>query len=203
MGPSHRKPRDPVTPNPLPERRHSNMDRTFTVFVLGDWRVGRTSFINAIFPGSDPQQNSRSSFVTVDNVELKIILKDNLLSDYGHLASSIFFPPPDGCFIMFDLSNLASFIHCSEIIRGYHGLNQSLPANFKEKILLGNKSDLLADQKVVKEEDISKLKDSENLSYYEISTKNTGDSNLHESFRAMCRMLMRKRGIGVNLNNSS
>lgn len=168
---------------PAEQKIANKRDYTFKIAVLGDPSVGKTSSIMRYTDRAF--RRSYIPTVGVNITEKKIETLDSSMSIMiwdlaGHIKFQTirkhYYSGATGILLLFDLTNLESFLSISE---WYRDINRQFEQTPIPIILVGNKSDLLSERKVSSEL-IQNLVKETALQYIETSAK-TGQ-NIDSAF---------------------
>jgi small GTP-binding protein len=185
-------------------------DFLFKTVVVGNSKTGKTSIIQRYFPGIFEFNVKYSQTIGVGfgatDLTIQTILRERI-EDYkvriqimetsAHDRFSderpIFYGGSYGVFLIFDLSNKASFL---ALPKWAEEVRNALDDQQISMILIGNKNDL-KEEKVVSSEEISKYlnavynKLGKQMPYYEVSAK-TGE-NIKEIFQHMVALMIKRQ----------
>lgn len=160
----------------------------FKVIFVGNSGSGKTSIITRYIQGDFQKNVTPTIAVAFFRKKISYSTSDNKQEEYWlHVwdtggqerfdsITPVYMRGSNGAFIVFDLSNRQSFL---QIKKWYGKLKME-----KEKgcsiVLVGNKSDLGTEKKVIKKEEIEKLKEELDVDYIETSAKEGW--NIEEAF---------------------
>lgn len=180
-------------------------DSTYTLklLVVGDYGVGKTSFINQFvektFYETQPATigiDFKTKIVKIHNHKTKVQLWDTVGQEkYNSVATSLL-AKANGIILMFDVTNYDSFSNLHTWIEMIN--DKCDKANI---LIVGNKSDL-TERKCVSAGDMTRAHS--DYHYKEVSAK-TG-SGIHEAIKDMLKLVLSNNGnsfMSLTLNESS
>jgi len=164
---------------------------TFEVILLGDIRVGKTSFVNRYY--KDIFSESQLSTVGISNYikQLTINKKNIYLKIYDtsgqeryRAIAKNFYHGADGILLFYDITSKKSF---DSIGNWIESINESIKTSEIGLLIIGNKSDL-EENREVSEEMRKKLEKSQNVEIIETSAKN--NINIDISFNKLIEKML-------------
>ena len=164
---------------------------TFEVILLGDIRVGKTSYVNRYY--KDTFSESQLSTVGISNYikQLTINKKNIYLKIYDtsgqeryRAIAKNFYQGADGILLFYDITSKKSF---DSIGNWIESINESIKTSEKGLLIIGNKSDL-EENREVNEEMRKKLEKSQNVEIIETSAKN--NINIDISFNKLIEKML-------------
>lgn len=178
----------------------------FKLILIGDANIGKTSLINRYVTNTFSESyictigvDFMMKSVLYENQTLKLQIWDTAgMERYKQLTTS-YYRGAQGAIVCFDVTNRASFESVSKWIDNFCQFNN--PIFERIIILVGNKSDLVEEREVSKEE-IDKYVKVNNYEYYETSAK-TGN-NVDELFFNLAVKLYKcyRDNMNQQINNS-
>ena len=179
-------------------------DSTYTMklLVLGDYGVGKTSFINQFvdktFYETQPPTigiDFRTKIIKIQNNTTKVQLWDTLGQEKYHSVATSLLTKANGIILMFDITNYTSF---SNLHKWIEMINDKCDkANI---LIVGNKSDLI-ESKCISQEDMQVYNA---YNYKEVSSK-TG-SGIHDAIKDILKLILSNNGksfMSLTLDESS
>ena len=169
--------------------------KQYKIIILGDFGVGKTSFIDKYFSGTHNKNGKRETYKFEDEIHKKIIQIDENITveihmwdtadqeKYGNLIKK-YYIDSFGAFIVFDLTNKKSFKNLPKWIKN---IKDYCPKDIV-CCFIGNKSDLTKERKVTFEVAKDFVKDD---LYYEVSSK-TG-TNVSLAFEQLAYNIVEKQ----------
>ena len=171
------------------------------ISLLGDKNVGKTSIVTAYTKNEFSYETLATtgidtSFIkkTFDNVEYTIKIFDTVGQERYNSISTTTIQMAHGFFMVFALDNRKSYeriVHWINYISDY--------VNLQEKILyiIGNKSDVKPEERVVTKEEAEEFSKNKNAKYFETSalTRN----GINDAFEEMFKDAYKKRN---NMNSN-
>ena len=164
---------------------------TFDVILLGDIRVGKTSFVNRYY--NHTFSESKLSTVGISNYtkQLTINKKNIYLKIYDtsgqeryRAIAKNFYQGADGILLFYDITSKQSF---DSIGNWIESINESIKTSEIGLLIIGNKSDL-EEIREVSEEMRKKLEKSQNVEIIETSAKN--NINIDISFNKLIEKML-------------
>ena len=172
----------------------------FKLLLVGNASVGKTSlffrFINNKF------LNSYSSTIGVDfqtkiyehkGYKIKLQIWDTAGQERFHSITSNYFHGADGILFIYDITNINSFEGVKDWIKESEDYDNNI-----QKILLGNKCDLIDSREVQKEEAALFCKEKK-MDFYETSAKE--NINLDEAFKKIVELIFKAKKAQNYLSN--
>ena len=165
-----------------------NEETILKIIILGSSEVGKTSIMNRYF-NNDFSPNLLSTigidfktkYFKFDDEKIKFYFIDTAGQEKFRAISVNYLKGTNGVILVFDLTKLETFYLIQNWINDIIQNNQE---NIS-KILLGNKSDLIDERNVIKEE-AEKLANDLGCKYYEASAK-TGE-NIFEALNEIAEL---------------
>ncbi|NVM29058.1 MAG: GTP-binding protein [Candidatus Helarchaeota archaeon] len=165
----------------------------FKIIVCGDPSVGKTSTVlrftdNAFKKTYIPTMgvNVSEKRIQLENARVEFIIWDIAGQSKFQMMRKHFYQGAEGKLLIFDLTRPKTF---NDINKWYQDINSHLKGEFRG-FLLGNKSDLVDQRKVTKEE-ISKLAKELNIDYIETSA--LSGENINNAFHKLGHFLVEER----------
>ena len=147
-------------------------DHEIKLVLVGDSNVGKTAMIKRYINNCYKDEHMSTvgidfyvKYVNIEGEKIKINLWDTAGQERFKTVTSAIYRKADGVVLVYDLSNQDSF---NNILTWYEEAKAVCDCSF---ILVGNKSDLNNDLKVVKLEDANLLCEKLNVSLIETSSK--------------------------------
>lgn len=172
------------------------LDDIYKIVLLGDSRVGKTTFLSQYIPEGKNLNRSK-----VNDMEAKIEILGNrkvdiqvwdLSGDPSYRAvSDIYFKKALGAFIFFDISNQASFSSLGSWVKDLTSVNPNCKI-----MIVGNKSDLrskLTGIQSVSKQEASEFASKANASYKEVSSLK--GEEVQAAFKEMIRAIDSERAV--------
>ena len=184
----------------------SNLSYKF--LVLGDQMVGKTSvlerYINRTFKSNyllTIGMDKRFKRLEVNNTDVDIFITDTAGQERFRSLTKMFYKGADGILVGFSLTEAKTLESVNYWI---NEINQNCSKEYPiSLVLFGNKCDDKENIQV-KQEDIDKIKDKYNLTYFETSAKD--NINIQNIFEYLTKMTIIKRknlqNIGLSDNAS-
>ena len=119
--------------------------------------------------------------INVDGKKIHILTWSTTGQERFNLITSCYIKHFDGCFFIFDVTDIDSFKHLDNWIDLYKYNSQK-----KIMIILGNKADIK--ERVIKSEEAKNFAKERGLPYFETSSKTI--QNINEDFETMVRMIL-------------
>jgi len=159
----------------------------FKVVLVGDSRVGKTAFLKRFTEANFTTDmhptigvDLRMHDFKVDGKNVKLEIWDTAGQERFRTITTSYFRGAQGILLVYDVTDRRSF----ESIRNWVSQIQQHADVHVNKILVGNKCDML-DEKVVSTEEGQKLAKEFGIDFWEASAKN--DINVEQSFISIAR----------------
>ena len=151
------------------------------IILLGDVSVGKTSIIGRYIDNSFDEKykctiqvECKTKIIDIDSYNaVKMNIWDTCGQERFRILTKQYYRECHGAIIVFDLTNKKSFDYVKNWIEELH---KYAPENVSI-VIVGNKSDLTIEKKVTMEE-ITKLIETNNYLYYNVSAKNGNNISL-------------------------
>lgn len=166
-------------------------DVLYRLVLIGDSGVGKTalllrysdnmfhtSFITTI--GID----FRIKTIEVDGKRVKLQIWDTAGQEQFHSVASSYYRNAHGIMLIYDITSAESFIHIS---KWASNISNNAPTNVKQ-VLVGNKSDMGENKRVIEKDRGKTLADELNMSFLETSAKT--DTNVDVAFEVITQLIM-------------
>ena len=177
----------------FPEKKIEKITYRFKIIVLGDPEVGKTSLVlrytkNAFRRSYLPTigVNVSEKTMKVNNVVVQFVVWDIAGQTKFQITRRPFYKGAQGVLLVFDQTNLESFYNLSNWYQDIMREREDDDDSQLYGLILGNKSDLVSERKVSKENAI-KFAQELNFGYIETSAL-TGD-NVEQTFKTMAEAL--------------
>ncbi len=162
------------------------------LLLVGDSNVGKTSLLLKYTDDSYPLEHVatvgieyRIKIFDYKNFKIKLQIWDTAGQERFHSITNNFFRNADGILFVFDLTNSKSFEGAINWIKEAEEVG-----NFFQKLLIGNKSDLI-DQRVITKEESEKFANEKNICFFETSAKE--NINLKEAFNKIIELIFKNK----------
>ena len=162
------------------------------LLLVGDSNVGKTSLLLKYTDDSYPLEHVatvgieyRIKIFDYKNFKIKLQIWDTAGQERFHSITNNFFRNADGILFVFDLTNSKSFEGAINWIKEAEEVG-----NFFQKLLIGNKSDLI-DQRVITKEEAEKFANEKNICFFETSAKE--NINLKEAFNKIIELIFKNK----------
>ncbi|XP_072159764.1 ras-related protein Rab-37 [Bemisia tabaci] len=184
-------------PNKNPNQLYEATDLNCKVMLLGDSGVGKTCLLvrfrdNCFLSGnfiSTVGIDFRNKVVQVDDAKVKLQIWDTAGQERFRSVTHAYYRDAHALLLLYDVSNKTSF----DNIRAWLGEIKEYAQNDVVIMLLGNKADCAASERLVRKEDGERLAREYHVPFMETSAK-TG-LNVELAFMAIARdLLARKTG---------
>ena len=178
-------------------------ENNFRILILGDFAVGKTSFMFRYlddifnpFTLSSIGIDLRIKELERNNEKIFLKIFDTAGQERFHSLVINYYKGADGIILIYDISNLDTF---KSIKNWIEGINENI--NIKEIgfIIVGNKCDLPEDEKKVTDEMKKNLENSLNIKIIEASAKN--NINVNESFEKLVDKMMELKKNKEHINS--
>ena len=168
----------------------------FKFLVLGEQRIGKTSiierYVNRCFKGNyiaTIGMDIRMKRLEINKNDINISITDTAGQERFRSLTKMFYKGADGILVGFDLT-------APDTLEQVNYWISQIDANGSKDypislVLFGNKCDDKENIKV-KDEDIQKMKEKYNLSYFETSAKD--GTNVQKVFEQLTKMTLKTRG---------
>lgn len=170
----------------------TDTDLTYKLVILGDSGVGKTCLLlkfrdNTFLSGnfiSTVGIDYRNKVVDIDGTKVKLQIWDTAGQERFRSVTHAYYRDAHALLLLYDVTNKSSF----ENIRAWLGEIKEYAQDDVVIMLLGNKTDCKASERVIRKEDGEKLAKEYNVAFMETSAK-TG-LNVDLAFTAIARELL-------------
>jgi small GTP-binding protein len=146
---------------------------TFRTVTIGDSAVGKTSVVNKFIRGRfDPSEKNTVGALydtfteQIDGRDVEVQIWDTAGQEQYRSLTPVYFRSAAAAFLIFDLSNRASFDHLDDWVESFRNSSSDRALLF----LVGNKCDLADDRKVT-EDEAREWAEAHNCPYSETSAR--------------------------------
>ena len=167
-------------------------DLNIKLIIVGDSSVGKTSillkYIDDIFPDHHVATigvEYKNKIFEYRGFNIKLQIWDTAGQERFHSITKNFFHNADGIFFVYDITNNRTFKGVKNWIKEAEEVENSF-----EKILIGNKCDLI-DEREVNPEEVEAYCKIKNITFYETSAKN--NINLKEVFDKIVELILKDK----------
>ena len=167
-------------------------DLDIKLIIVGDSSVGKTSillkYIDDIFPDryvATIGVECKIKIFKYKGFNIKLQIWDTAGQERFHSITKNFFHNVDGIFFVYDITNNRTFKGVKNWIKEAEEVGNSF-----EKILIGNKCDLI-DEREVNPEEVEAYCKIKNIKFYETSAKN--NINLKEVFDKIVELILKDK----------
>ena len=177
----------------------ANQDKLiqFKFLVLGEGKIGKTSlierYVNKTFKANyiaTIGMDIRMKRLEINNRDVNISITDTAGQERFRSITKMFYKGADGILVGFDMTDPNTLEQVNYWISQIEeNSNKDYPVSL---VLFGNKCDDKENIKV-KEEDISKMKEKYNLSFFQTSAKD--GTNVQNVFQHLTKITLKKRGL--------
>lgn len=172
----------------------NNVSEKLNIFMLGDSRVGKTSFLTKYVNNSFKEDNLSTIGIdfVVKKIELeggkKITLKfyDTAGQENYRALSFNLLKSADGLFLMYDITNIKTFDEINTWIKSIRNVKED---NFPI-VLIGNKCDL-KENRIVDNEEGQKLAQDNGFPFLETSCKE--GTNIEKAVKILVSKILEKK----------
>ena len=178
----------------MSEEEENKYEYIFKIILIGSSSVGKSSilqrYIQKVFNESYSCTIGVDFFmksIDVGEKSIKLQLWDTAGTEKFRSITTSYYRGANAAFVVFDLTSKPTFDCLSEWIENYY--KYSNPDSKKNVILIGNKCDLI-DKREVKQEEIEKFINDNNIMYFETSAKN--GKNIDECFYYIAEKLVKE-----------
>ena len=162
------------------------------ILIVGDSNVGKTSLLLQYTDGVLPQKHVATigveykiKLVQYRDFNIKLQIWDTAGQERFHSITNNFFHNADGILFVYDISNENSFEGVKKWIKEAEEVG-----DFFQKILIGNKCDLIDEREVSMSQLLTYCKE-KNLCYFESSAKE--NINLKEIFEKIIELIFKDK----------
>ena len=180
------------------EEEESNYELLYKVIIIGDTAVGKSNILSR-YVKDEFSTNSKSTvgvelgikFLKVKNTKTKIQIWDTAGQERYRAITSSYFKGSNGCFIVYDITNEASF---NNIENWYEQIQKETSKDIPI-LLVGNKCDLEDERKVPIEKGKEKA---QNLNCAFFETSALKKINIDKIFEELVNNIYEKTGGNKN-----
>merc|ERR1712227_374715 len=152
---------------------HRDYDHLFKLLIIGDSGVGKSSillrFADNMFSGSYITTigvDFKIRTISVDGEKVKLQIWDTAGQERFRTITSTYYRGTHGVIVVYDVTNAESFVN---VKRWLHEIDQN--CEIVNKVLVGNKNDCAAENKVVETEDARRFAEQMGITVFETSAK--------------------------------
>jgi Ras-related protein Rab-7A len=176
------------------------MKLSYKIVIIGDCNVGKTSLMRRYVNNSYTEQYKSTigiDFLTknikLNNKIAELQIWDTAGSERFYSVSSSFYRGTDACVIVFDLTNINSFNNLEKWIDDF--ILNCAPKDIDNFpfVIIGNKSDLVIDNRKISFNSIRRFCENKNIKYFETSSKL--NSNIESSFNYLINKMISNNNI--------
>jgi len=168
-------------------------DHLFKLLIIGDSGVGKSSillrFADDMFSGSYITTigvDFKIRTITVDEEKVKLQIWDTAGQERFRTITSTYYRGTHGVIVVYDVTNAESFVN---VKRWLHEIDQN--CEIVNKVLVGNKNDCQAENKVVEEEDAKRFAQQMNVQLFQTSAKD--NINIEDVFNHITKLVLRTK----------
>ena len=180
------------------EEEESNYELLYKVIIIGDTAVGKSNILSR-YVKDEFSSNSKSTvgvelgikFLKIKNTKTKIQIWDTAGQERYRAITSSYFKGSNGCFIVYDITNEASF---NNIENWYEQIQKETSKDIPI-LLVGNKCDLEDERKVPIEKGKEKA---QNLNCAFFETSALKKINIDKIFEELVNNIYEKTGGNKN-----
>ena len=180
------------------EEEESNYELLYKVIIIGDTAVGKSNILSR-YVKDEFSSNSKSTvgvelginFIKIKNTKTKIQIWDTAGQERYRAITSSYFKGSNGCFIVYDITNEASF---NNIENWYEQIQKETSKDIPI-LLVGNKCDLEDERKVPIEKGKEKA---QNLNCAFFETSALKKINIDKIFEELVNNIYEKTGGNKN-----
>ena len=180
------------------EEEESSYELLYKVIIIGDTAVGKSNILSR-YVKDEFSSNSKSTvgvelgikFLKIKNTKTKIQIWDTAGQERYRAITSSYFKGSNGCFIVYDITNEASF---NNIENWYEQIQKETSKDIPI-LLVGNKCDLEDERKVPIEKGKEKA---QNLNCAFFETSALKKINIDEIFEELVNNIYEKTGGNKN-----
>ena len=174
------------------EEEETNYELLYKVIIIGDTNVGKSNILTRYLK-DEFSSNTKSTvgvelgikFLKIKNIKAKIQIWDTAGQERYKAITSSYFKGSNGCFIVYDITNEASF----DNIEKWYEQIQSETSKEIPIVLVGNKCDLEDERKVPTEKAKEKA---ENLKCAFFETSALKGTNIDKIFEELVNTIYEK-----------
>ena len=151
----------------------------FKIILIGDCNIGKTSLINRYIHNSFQSEylctigvDFMMKTIDIDGKQIKLQIWDTAGMERYKQVTTSYYRGAQAAIVVFDLTNKASFLNIPKWVSGFY--EYANPLFQKQLVIVGNKSDLV-DQRQVSKEEIETFAKINCFEYIECSAK-SGDN---------------------------
>ena len=182
----------------MDEEEESSYELLYKVIIIGDTAVGKSNILSR-YVKDEFSSNSKSTvgvelgikFLKIKNTKTKIQIWDTAGQERYRAITSSYFKGSNGCFIVYDITNEASF---NNIENWYEQIQKETSSDLPI-LLVGNKCDLEDERKVPIEKGKEKAKNL-NCAFFETSALKK--INIDKIFEELVNNIYEKTGGNKN-----
>ena len=162
---------------------------SMNILLLGDSSVGKTSIINQYVEGKFEENfistcglDLKEKKIIINDKQYQLLIMDTSGQERYHSIAESYYKRADGIILVFDITNRNSFNSLKN-----SWLKDVNSHGYFPKIVVGNKKDL-ENIRVIKNEDIEKNKEFNEIEYFETSAKTK--ENIETIFNKIAELIL-------------
>ena len=162
---------------------------SMNILLLGDSSVGKTSIINQYVEGKFEENfistcglDLKEKKIIINDKQYQLLIMDTSGQERYHSIAESYYKRADGIILVFDITNRNSF----NTLKNFWLKDVNSQGNFP-KIVVGNKKDL-ENIRVIKNEDIEKNKEFNEIECFETSAKTK--ENIETIFNKIAELIL-------------